>query len=259
MTQNTIRARDKDELARFLGWFSVVLGTTQLTAPRALCRLVGAETDGSAPKVMRLMGLRELTQGLGILSRPRPTGFIWSRVAGDALDLSLLGAIAARNPGRRGRTAFAILNVLPITIADIFESKHLAQKDGESVPYRRIRKAVTINKGRQEVEQAWLGAEELRRRVIEAGAEVSFDDAPGNRGTELSVEFVERPPLGDLGAAVQKLTGNDLATALADGLRRFKQQVETGEVVRSDSTPHGHLLADHLKQRPAQPLEEVPA
>ena len=32
--------------------------------------------------------------------------------------------------------------------------------------------------------------------------------------------------------------------------------VETGQIVRSDSTPNGHLLADHLKQRAAQPLNE---
>jgi len=35
------------------------------------------------------------------------------------------------------------------------------------------------------------------------------------------------------------------------------QQVETGEVVRSDSTPAGHRLTQHLRQRAAQPLEEA--
>jgi hypothetical protein len=33
--------------------------------------------------------------------------------------------------------------------------------------------------------------------------------------------------------------------------------VEAGEVVRSDSTPDGHRLADHLRQRAAQPVEEA--
>ncbi len=84
----------------------------------------------------------------------------------------------------------------------------------------------------------------------------SFAAAPGDRGTELAVEFEYAPPAGDLGAAAQKLTGRDLATQLSDDLRRFKQRVETGEVVRSDSTPAGHLLASHVKQRPAQPLGE---
>jgi hypothetical protein len=257
MTDTTLRARDKDELARFLGWFSVTLGTAQLTAPKAMCRLIGADDDGAAPLLMRAMGMRELTQGLAILARPRPTGWVWSRVVGDGLDLSLLGLTAARNPGRRKRTAFALLNVLPIAAADVFEGRHLAAKDGQPVPHRRIRKAVTIEKTRDEVERAWTAAEDLRRKVDEAGADVVIREADGNRGTELAVELTEDPPLGDLGAAAAKLTGRDLATDLADELRRLKQRIETGEIIRSDSTPQGHLLAGHLKQRPAQPVEEV--
>ena len=84
-----------------------------------------------------------------------------------------------------------------------------------------------------------------------------FADAPGDRGTELIVEFEYDPPAGDIGAVAQKLTGKDLATQLSDDLRRLKQQIETGEVVRSEGTPDGHLLADHLRQRAAQPLEEA--
>jgi len=125
MTQTTVRARDKDELARFLGWFSVVLGSAQLAAPKVMCRVVGADTDGVAPTVMRVMGLRELTQGAGILSRPRPTSWLWSRVGGDALDLALLGLTARKG---RKRTLFAILNTLPIAIADVFESRHLSEQ-----------------------------------------------------------------------------------------------------------------------------------
>lgn len=252
-----VRARDKDELARFLGWFSIALGTAQLTMPKALCRLIGSTGEGAAPTLMRLMGLRELTQGLGILARPRPTAWLWSRVVGDALDLSLLGLTGARNRGRRARTAFAIANVVSIAVADVFEANHLASQVGAPLSGRRIRKAVTINRSRQEVEQAWAAAEELRSKVDHAGAAVLFHDAPGDRGTELVVEWVSAPRAGDLGAAAEKLTKQDLATELADDLRRLKQRIETGEVVRSDGSPDGHLLADHLKQRAAQPLEAV--
>ena len=255
MAPRTIRARDKDTLAQFLGWFSIGLGTAQLAAPKVMCKVIGARGEGRSPLVMRAMGARELTQGVGILARPRPTGWLWSRVAGDALDLSLLGLTAVRITGRK-RTAFAIANVLAVTVPDVYESLHLSRKDGPPESGQRIRKAVTINRPRQEVETAWTEAEELRRKVDDGGAAVLFADAPGNRGTELIVEFVYDPPAGDLGSAFKKLTGNDLATKLADDLRRFKQRVETGEVVRSESTPSGHLLADHLKQRAAQPLEK---
>lgn len=250
-----VRVRDKDSLARFLGWFSIGLGTAQVTAPRAVCALVGARTDGAAPRVMRLLGLRELTQGTGILVRARPTMWLWSRVAGDALDLALLTATAAKH--RRARTAFAIANVVAVTIPDVYESRFLSRRTGPVRSAKLVRKAVTINRRSADVEQAWSAAADLRRKVEEAGARVTFAEAPGGRGTELRVEFEVDPPAGDLGEAALKLTGRDLATQLSDDLRRFKQQVETGQVTRSDGTPDGHLLADHLKQRAAQPVEEA--
>jgi uncharacterized membrane protein len=252
-----VRTRDKDELARFLGWFSIVLGTAELALPRALCRLVGSTGHGRAPALMRAMGVRELGHGLGILVRPRPTAWVVSRVAGDALDLALLGLVAARNPGRRARTGFAIANVTAVAVADVLESRRLVGRRNTPGPDRLVRKAVTINRPREHVEAAWADARELRAKVEARGASVSFAEAPGNRGTELVVEWTERPPAGDLGAAALKLTGKDFATELADDLRRFKQLIETGEVVRSDATPNGHLLSDHLRQRAAQPLAEV--
>jgi uncharacterized membrane protein len=203
---------------------------------------------------MRLLGAREVTQGLGILTRPRPTAWVRSRVAGDGLDLALLALTAVKN--RKVRTLFAIANVAAVTAPDVYESRYLGRRRGEPRKAMLVRKAVTINRPREEVERAWAAATELRE-VLRADAQVSFADAPGNRGTELAVELVEAPPAGDLGAAVLKLAGNDLATELADDLRRFKQLVETGEIARSDGTPAGHLLAQHLKQRPARPLEEA--
>jgi hypothetical protein len=155
------------------------------------------------------------------------------------------------------RTAFAIANVLAVTIPDVYESRFLGRKKGAPRSAQLIRKSVTIDRTRDVVEQAWAGATELRGKVVEAGATTSFAEAPGDRGTELVVEFEHDPPAGDLGAAALKLTGRDLATRLSDDLRRFKQQVETGEVVRSEGSPDGHLLADHLKQRAARPLEEA--
>jgi hypothetical protein len=256
MSSHAIRASEKDSLARFLGWFSVGLGTVQAAAPRALCTVVGASTKGKAPTIMRLMGLRELAHGVGILARPRPAMWLWSRVAGDALDLGLLGLNAARRPDGRRRTAFAIVNVLALAVPDVREARHLSRRQGEPRSGKLVRKAVTINRSREEVEQRWRTTE-LAERIEAAGASVRFDEAPGDRGTELAVEFVHDPPAGDLGAVFEKVTARDLATRLADELRLLKQQLETGEIVRSDSTPDGHRLSQHLTQRAAQPLEEA--
>jgi hypothetical protein len=242
MATHELRTQERDGLARFLGWFSIGLGTAQLAAPRALCRLVGADGKGNAALLMRATGAREVLQGTGILVRTRPTGFLWSRVAGDALDLGALGVIAAKN--RRARTAFAIANVAMVAVPDVFEALHLTRKKGQPQAGKRIRKAVTINKPRSDIEQAW-----------DLDYTPTYTEAPGGRGTEVAVEFVDDPFAGDFGVAFNKVTGKDKATQLADELRRFKQRVEAGEVVRSDATPDGHLLANHLRQRAAQPLE----
>jgi uncharacterized membrane protein len=64
---------------------------------------------------------------------------------------------------------------------------------------------------------------------------------------------------GSLGAAVQKVTGDEPLQVVQDDLRRFKQLVETGEIARSDGAPTGHSAKLQPKQRPAQPLEHATA
>src|SRR3954471_18313965 len=68
-------------LARFLGWFSIGLGMAELLAPREMARLGGVRQEG----LLQAYGLREIATGIGILSSPQPAGWLWARVAGDAL------------------------------------------------------------------------------------------------------------------------------------------------------------------------------
>lgn len=96
------------KLARGLGWFSLALGLTELIAPGTIKRNVG--TPG--PKgVVRAYGLREIAGGLAILASNRPVGMVWSRVAGDLLDLAtLMPALSKRNRQRTGgEAAFAFV------------------------------------------------------------------------------------------------------------------------------------------------------
>jgi uncharacterized membrane protein len=79
---------------------------------------------------------------------------------------------------------------------------------------------------------------------------VRFERAPGNRGTIVRVEIDYDPPGGKLGAAVAKLFGEDPEQQVNSDLRRFKQVIETGEVVVSDATLRG---TGATEQRPAQP------
>jgi len=97
--------------------------------------------------------------------------------------------------------------------------------------------AITVHRSREEVQRLFE-----RSEYRPENAAVTFTDAPGDRGTEIHVDL-ER--------------GSSKARAKAkDGLRRFKQQVETGEIVRSEGAPEGERAERKLKQRPAQPLEE---
>ena len=72
------------------------------------------------------------------------------------------------------------------------------------------------------------------------------------------------PPGGKLGEAVARYFGEDPHQQLDDDLRRFKQVLETGEVVRSDGAPGGKRAREEFPQHAAQPLtdderKEVPA
>jgi uncharacterized membrane protein len=87
---------------------------------------------------------------------------------------------------------------------------------------------------------------------------VRFRTAPGGRGTEVRVELTYEPPAGPLGATVARLFGDEPHQQVTDDLRRFKQVVETGEVVRSDGSPEGHDARRQLRQRPGQPAGESP-
>lgn len=91
--------------------------------------------------------------------------------------------------------------------------------------------------------------------VQNAGA-VRFVDAPRDQGTEVHVEFDYGAPGGRLGEAVAKLFGEEPTQQAKDDLRRFKQVLETGFVVRSEGSPEGSTARRHLKQRPGQPVED---
>jgi uncharacterized membrane protein len=83
--------------------------------------------------------------------------------------------------------------------------------------------------------------------------EVEFRPAPGKRGTEIRVRLTYHPPAGKLGATIAKLFGEAPDQQLRDDLRRFKQVLETGEVVRSEGSPEGPKTRRLMAQRPAQP------
>jgi hypothetical protein len=112
---------------------------------------------------------------------------------------------------------------------------------------RRIA-AITVHRPRDEVQRLW------REKHPADGPEVTFTDAPGDRGTEIRIAVEPQLPVGKLGKVAEKATTTVPLAKARDELRRFKQLVETGEIARSEGTPEGETAGRKLKQRPAQPL-----
>lgn len=306
-TRSHGRAPEKDNVARALGWFSLVLGIAQLAAPRAVERLVGIPDTRRRRALMRIVGVRELAAAAGIFTRPKPAGWLWARVAGDVMDLGLLGAATRADGARRGRIAGAMAAVAGVTGPDVAAGTRHSRAAGSPAPGDdavRVAQAVTVNRPPHEVYAFWRDFENLPRFMthlesvrrtdarrshwkakapagrtvewdadivdeqpdeliswrslpgadVETSGTVHFAQAPGERGTEVRVELRYSPPGGALGATVAKLFGEEPETQAYDDLRRFKQVIETGEVVRSEGTPEGTSLVQQLTQRAARPL-----
>jgi uncharacterized membrane protein len=286
---------NKQKIARSLGWFSIGLGLAEIAAPRRLTKLIGVRGDYNG--LLLALGAREITSGMGILTRRRPGEsqgpfWMWSRVVGDAVDLGLLVAAFKLGRGRgkrvdRGRIAAATAAVAGVTALDIILSQRLsgARKGGTI----RVAQAVTINRAPEELYRFWRDLQNLPRflkhlesvretgnrrshwvakapagRTVEWDAEITedrtneliawrsiegadvdhsgsvrFDRAPDGRGSIVRVEMRYRPPAGALGDIVAKLFGENPEWQVKDSLRRFKQLMETGEIITTEGQPAG--------------------
>ena len=56
--------------------------------------------------------------------------------------------------------------------------------------------------------------EMLRQKIADAEGAVTFTDAPGDRGTEVAVDFLHRPRAGDLGECYRGLTDRSVTPYL---------------------------------------------
>ncbi len=112
-------AAGEELLVKGLAWFSIGLGLAQLIAPRTLSKATGIQ---DRPLLMRALGVREIAAGIGILSRRQPSPWLWSRVAGDAMDLTMLGLAASQPGARRKRVAAATAAVAGVTALDVLSS-----------------------------------------------------------------------------------------------------------------------------------------
>lgn len=317
--------RERDKLTRMLGWTSAGLGIPLLLAPAGSAKAIGVGDGSSQQAAVAGAGARELMAAAGLLWQRSPV-WLWARVAGDLMDLALLGRalndhvlrdripktalkIAVRSQERKalGAAVAATAAVAGITILDAYAAASRSRRPrGETT--LGLTATVTVTRPRQEVYAHWRRLEGLPDfmahldDVTETGPRTSrwrasapfgktvrwdaqiTDDVPGERiawrsldgsaiRSEGDVRFTPAPrqnngerdievhvklrysmPGGRLADALARYFGENPHQQLDDDLRRFKQVLETGEVVRSEGAPGGKRARREFPQHPARPL-----
>jgi uncharacterized membrane protein len=304
---NDSSAATTDALVKGLAAASLSLGLSEVLAPRRVAAVAGVDDTRRSRSVIRALGLRECGHGAALLLGPNK--LVWTRVAGDVLDVGvLLAGVAKRRPGQRGRGSVSALALGAIGAVDLYAALRTTRDDGSTgrhgnaTRHRTLQAAITVQQEPQEVYTFWRELENLpsfmyhlksvtsesaeRSRWIAnapIGQQVQWeaqitDDQPGTRiaweslpgstvqnsgsvefkpapagGTEVHVTIAYHIPGGTLGKAVATILGESPEQQVNDDLRRLKQLLETGQVLRSDGSPEGTAAIRQMHQRPAQP------
>jgi uncharacterized membrane protein len=159
--RGTERESPRDPLARFLGWASAALGIPMLASPRRFDRAIGVPDDASAQAWTLVVGVREIVVAACILSERRPAEWLWSRVAGDVMDLTLLASALRKDNADRGRILGAMGAVVAIGAADVTASlRNTGRIDAEHGRVE-VKGAITVRRSPEEAYRFWHEFENL--------------------------------------------------------------------------------------------------
>lgn len=255
-------------LAKFLGWFSIGLGLVELLAPRQVARGSGVPEKSL---LVRALGVREIASGVGILSRKQPSNWLWSRVAGDAIDLALLGAGASHRRARRNRAALAAAAVAGIAVLDVLTSVQQTRRERKQGKQEEsadiyVETAIAINKSPRECYDFWRKLDNLPRfmehleevRVLDDRRSHWKTSAPAGRSVEWDAEITADQP-GEL-LAWHSLADADVVNA---GTVRFEPGYgQRGTLLRVELQYRppmgvaGALLASLFNEEPSQQIAD---
>jgi uncharacterized membrane protein len=202
LRRNGSKRLNEEKIARGLGWFSIGLGVAEIVAPRSLAKLIGVRGDYSG--LLRMMGAREITSGIGLLTGRQPNAnWMWSRVGGDAIDLALLGAAFKLKRSNRNKLAIATAAVAGVTALDAICSQRLSRRDGARGDGAiRVAQSVWINRSPEELYRFWRDFQNLPRfmkhiesaRETEGGRSHWVAKAPAGTTVEWDAEITEDRP-----------------------------------------------------------------
>lgn len=293
-------------LVKGLGVASVGLGLTEVLVPARVAVLAGVAPTRRSRAVIRALGLRECGHAAALLLGSEK--LVWTRVAGDVLDIAVLAVGVGRNPAGRKRGAISAIALTAIGGADLYAALRATRSEGRprhagNHRHHTLRAAVTVQRSPQDVYNFWRDVENLPsfmyhlksvtadadgrshwvanapvgqpvqwdaqitedqpgRRIawqslpgsgIENGGSVDFAPDSSGKGTEVRVTIGYQLPGGALAKAASTLLGESPDQQVNDDLRRFKQILETGQVLRSDGSPDGTAAFSQLHQQTAQP------
>jgi hypothetical protein len=108
-----------DLLGRALGVFGIGLGVAEIVAPGVLTRALGLR---GAESLVRAFGLREVVSGILTLAVDRRIG-LWTRVAGDVLDLATVAPGLRRGAPQRADAALAVLLLAGVLAVDLVAAR----------------------------------------------------------------------------------------------------------------------------------------
>ena len=123
------RIDDGRTMARMLGWASIGLGALEVAAPGRIADFLGVDEDKAG--FIRLMGMREIAQGVAILGAKDPEPGVWARIAGDALDIGALGVALASERSNRSAVLGALAFVGAVTAMDVMCAAQLRRDPNE--------------------------------------------------------------------------------------------------------------------------------
>jgi uncharacterized membrane protein len=254
------RSRD-EEWARGLGWFSLGLGLAGLLAPRGVARTIGV---GNHSLLIRLIGLRELTSGMGILTQQKPANWLWSRVGGDLIDLALLGAAITSRNSKASRVALASALVAGAAAVDYKCSRSISRNPGANLRAMHFTRTITINRSREELFQFWRNLENLPQimshlksvHVLDTKRSHWIAKGPAGKDVEWDAEIVNEHPNEMI--AWQSCAGADVYNA---GSVRFSSATGgRGTVVKVEvkyEPPAGVIGATVAKMLAQSPEKQI--
>jgi uncharacterized membrane protein len=157
-TRNGASDRSPRTMARAIGWCSIGLGAAQIIAPRRLSGLIGIRPRAGT---MRLMGLRELAAGIGILAARNPMPWFWARAGGDLMDLAALSTASRSRHSNGRRVAAAMAAVTGVAVVDALCASKFSP-NGAPVHFTA---SVIVNRSPEECYSYWHDIEKLPKFI----------------------------------------------------------------------------------------------